>query len=420
MEVGFFGLGKLGLAAALSIESRGHRVCGFDPAPEVAAILAARRVPYREEGVDEALAGSRLELVPEAEVVRRCGLVFVAIQTPHAPDYEGVTRMPAEPADFDYSHLCRGLTRLFEEIERQGRPRVAAIVSTVLPGTLRRLVLPLAGRHARVCYNPSFIAMGTALWDFARPEFVLVGADDGEAADAVAAFHRTLHDAPVHRTGIESAELVKVLYNTYISTKIAFANTAMELCHGTPGADVDAVLGGLALGSRRIVSSSYLSGGMGDGGGCHPRDNMALRHLSRRLGLSYDWFDAVMSQRERQTDWLASLVEKHAAGRAVWILGKAFKAGSNLTAGSPALLLRSVLGERGLRAGMWDPHVPGGEAPPGGVPLCYFIGTRHPEFRSFAFNPGSVVLDPWRYVPPRPGVELVPIGVGPRLEGTGG
>lgn len=420
MEVGFFGLGKLGLATALSVEARGHRVCGFDPSPEVAANLAARRVPYREEGVDAALACSRLELVTEAEVVRRCGIVFVAIQTPHAPGYEGVTRMPAEPADFDYSHLCRGLARVFAEIESLGRPRVVAVVSTVLPGTLRRLVLPLAGKNARVCYNPSFVAMGTALRDLSRPEFVLVGADDAGAADAVEAFHRTLHDAPVHRAGIESAELAKVLYNTYISTKIAFANTAMELCHGTPGADVDAVLGALALGSRRIVSPSYLSGGMGDGGGCHPRDNMALRHLSRRLSLSYDWFDAVMSQRERQTDWLASLVEKHAAGRPVWILGQAFKAGSDLTAGSPALLLRGLLEERGVRAGMWDPHVPGGEAPPVGVPLCYFIGTRHPEFRVFAFNPGSVVLDPWRYLPPRPGVELVPIGVGPRVEGTGG
>ena len=418
MDVGFLGLGKLGLATALAVESRGHRVLGCDPAPEVADIIGSRRAPYREEGVAQALAHTRLELVTEAELVRRCELLFVAIQTPHAPEYEGTTRMPAEPVDFDYSYLVRGVGRIADEIERAGRQRILALVSTVLPGTMRRLVLPLAGEHARVCYNPSFIAMGTTMHDFLHPEFVLLGADDRGAASTLQDFYASIHAAPIHLTGIENAELIKVLYNTYISTKIAFANTAMELCHGIPGADVDDVIAGLCLGSERIVSARYMRGGMGDGGGCHPRDNLALRHLSRELGASYDWFAAVMGQRERQTEWLATLIERHAAGRDIWILGKAFKEGSNLTLGSPAVLLRNLLRERGREVSMWDPHVGDDPPPPGDRPLCYFVGTRHAEFRSFPFAEGSVVLDPWRYVLPRPGVELIRIGVGPPLGGA--
>jgi UDPglucose 6-dehydrogenase len=166
------------------------------------------------------------------------------------------------------------------------------------------------------------------------------------------------------------------------------------------------------------VSTRYMRGGMGDGGGCHPRDNIALRHLSREVGVSYDWFAAVMGQRERQTDWLATLIERHAAGRDIWILGKAFKEGSNLTLGSPAILLRNVLRERGREVAMWDPHVGDEPAPPGDRPLCYFIGTRHAEFRDYPFSAGSVVLDPWRFVRPRPGVELIPIGVGPPIAGA--
>ncbi|MBI5477766.1 MAG: nucleotide sugar dehydrogenase [Deltaproteobacteria bacterium] len=418
MDIGFLGLGKLGLATALAIESRGHRVLGCDPAPEVADILRSRRVPYQEEGVELALAHTRLELVSEAELVRQSELLFVAVQTPHAPEYEGTTRMPAEPADFDYSFVTRGVSRLAAEIERLGRQRVLAIVSTVLPGTIRRLVLPLVGEHARVCYNPSFIAMGTTMRDFLSPEFVLLGAEDRAAAGMVQGFYASIHAAPIYLTGIENAELIKVLYNTFISTKIAFANTAMELCHGIPGADVDEVIGGLCMGNQRVISARYMQGGMGDGGGCHPRDNIAMRHLSREVGASYDWFAAVMGQRERQTEWLATLIERHAAGRDIWILGIAFKEGSNLTLGSPALLLRNLLRQRGREVSMWDPHVGDDRPPPGGRPLCYFVGTRHAEFRSFPFVEGSVVLDPWRYVLPRPGVELIRIGVGPPLGGA--
>ncbi|HAZ08556.1 MAG TPA: hypothetical protein DCZ01_08570 [Elusimicrobia bacterium] len=415
MNIGFFGLGKLGLPTALAIESRGHRVIGYDPAPAVGESLSRRRIPYQEEGVDAALARTRIELALEDEVVSRCELLFIAIQTPHAPEHEGVTRMLECPCDFDYSFLRGGMTRIADAIERAGRVRIVVVVSTVLPGTIRREMLPLLGEHARLCYNPSFIAMGTVMRNFLSPEFVLLGADEKGAASEVAEFYRTIHDAPIHRTSIESAELIKVLYNTFLSTKIAFANTAMELCHKIPGATVDDVTAGLSLGTQRILSPRYLSGGMGDGGGCHPRDNIALRHLAQRLSLSFDWFDAVMRQRERHTEWLASLIERHAAGRGVCILGKAFKAGSNLTAGSPAILLRNVLVEHGHEVVMWDPHVDAGEAPPAGSSRCYFVGTRHAEFRSFPFIKGSVVLDPWRYILPQDGVEVIPIGIGPSV-----
>jgi len=196
------------------------------------------------------------------------------------------------------------------------------------------------------------------------------------------------------RTTLEEAEVIKVLYNTFVSTKIAFANTAMEICHHIDGADVDVVLGVLGEAHQRLVSDRYLAAGMGDGGACHPRDNIALSHLSSRLGLSFDWFRGIMQQRERQTDWLADLIEQHRGGRDVVILGRSFKPESNIVTGSAAVLLESILRERGLPVTVWDPHVDGETKPPAGGPFCYFIGTRHPEFRSWPFEPGSVVLGP--------------------------
>jgi UDPglucose 6-dehydrogenase len=123
--------------------------------------------------------------------------------------------------------------------------------------------------------------MGATMRDFLHPEIVLLGVHDPNAAKQVEEFYATIVDAPVYQTSIDNVEAIKVAYNTYIS----MTNTWMEICHKIPGTDVDEVTGALALATRRIMSPMYLKGGMGDGGGCHPRDNIALScsHVSSTL-----------------------------------------------------------------------------------------------------------------------------------------
>jgi UDPglucose 6-dehydrogenase len=415
VKVGFIGLGKLGLPLALAIESKGHSVVGYDPAELSQQIVLTKRMAYREEGADALLKSSRIEIVPVEEVVRRSEIVFVCIQTPHEARFEGVTRLPAETRDFNYKYLCAGMAQLSSAVEAVGQDRVVIVISTVLPGTMRREIKPLLGRHSRLCYNPSFISMGTAIADFFKPEFVLFGVDDNSSAAAAEAFYRTIHNAPFRRTTIEEAEIIKVLYNTFISTKVAFANIAMEVCHQTPGADVDVVLGVLRDAGHRLISGRYLGAGMGDGGACHPRDNIALSHLSKKIGLSYDWFRCVMEQRERQSDWLADLVQSNSNGREILILGRSFKPESNIITGSASVLLENILLERGVKVRSWDPYVDIARAAPSGKAFCYFIGTKHVEFRNWPFEKGSVVLDPWRYVVVPEGVQLISIGRGAPL-----
>lgn len=412
MDIGFAGLGKLGLPIALAIESKGHTVVAYDPAEGPREMLRTRKLAFREAQADALLERTRIEMLSLEEMVRRSELIFVTIQTPHEPRFEGVTRLPDETRDFDYRALRAGVADLSAAIEAVGEERIVVVVSTVLPGTIRREIKPLFGPRSRLCYNPFFISMGDAIKDFLNPEFVLFGVDDDRSANVAEAFYRTIHAAPFRRTTLEEAEVIKVLYNTFISTKIAFANTAMEICHHVPNADVDVVLNVLRESRGRIISGKYFGAGMGDGGACHPRDNIALSHLSAQLNMSFDWFRCVMEQRERQTEWLADLIEAHRAGRGVVILGRSFKPESNILTGSPALLLESILQERNLPVRSWDPHVDTGTPPPAGEPLCYFIGTRHPEFQRWDFEPGSVVLDPWRYVSVGEGVQLVPIGRG--------
>lgn len=344
MRIGFIGLGKLGLPVALAIENAGHEVRGFDPSPQVQEIVEGGLLPYKEEGAQELLDGSAIRLSDPVELALWADIVFVAVQTPHAPQYEGITALPDDRSDFDYNYLEEAINSIADA-------RLIAVISTVLPGTIERLSPQVD--HSQVLYNPSFIAMGTTIPDFLDPEFVLIGSDEAPTSK-LRLFYQTIHTAPIFVTTIKTAELTKVAYNTFIGLKIAFANTMMEICEKI-GADVDDLIDVLSLADRRIISSAYMRGGMGDGGGCHVRDNIALSWLARKLDLSYDLFEALIRCREEQTFWLAQLAIE--SGGDIEIMGKAYKPETNLTLGSPARLLASLFDDAGIAYDHTDPYV---------------------------------------------------------------
>ena len=397
MNIGFMGLGKLGLPCALACAEKGHTVFGYDIDPRVKTILETKVLPYKEEGADELLQTEHIDFVDVAGLVANSDIIFVPIQTPHDPKYEGITRLPSERVDFDYTYLKSGIQTLSNEIERQGNDKIVVIISTVLPSTIRTQVLPLLGEHTKLCYNPFFIAMGTTIKDFIHPEFVLFGSHDEGAYEQAKAFYATLHDKPVYKCTIEEAEMIKVTYNTYITMKICLANTVMEICHKLDNANCDNVMKGLFLANERLISTKYLLGGMGDGGGCHPRDNIALSWLAQKVGLSFDWYENLMICRENQTEWLADLlIEKQKeTGLPIIILGKCFKKETNLTVGSPSILLKNLLEEKGIDVRMFDPHIDDGK-PAMERTAIYFLGTNHDCFYNYLFPDGSTVFNVWR------------------------
>ena len=416
MNVGFMGLGKLGLPCALAVEMRGHKVIGYDPSPSVKEILDTKKLPYKEIWAQDYLDKSNIKIKSVKELVEHSDNVFVPIQTPHGEKFEGTTRIPDDREDFDYSYLIDGLTELDYELFQQKKEMTVIVISTVLPGTIRRDIKPLLSEYTKLCYNPFFIAMGTTMEDFLRPEIILFGVDDEEAAKKAKKFYRTINHAPFYETTIENAELIKVAYNTFIGTKIAYVNTLMEMCHHLPNTNVDEVMNALKMCNKRIISDKYLSGGMGDGGGCHPRDNIALSWLSDELGLRFNWFDNIMKQREVQTEWLVDMIEKESNGLPITILGKSFKPQTNITTGSPSILLFNILRERGLSATMYDPYIdePFGDwqdmSEYDGLPQCYFIGTKHEDFVNFPFDDESIIIDPWRFIPDKEGCKVIRIG----------
>ena len=182
--------------------------------------------------------------------------------------------------------------------------------------------------------------------------------------------------------------------------------------------------------NNRLISPAYLSGGMGDGGGCHPRDNIALSWLAKELELSTDFCEDIMYAREDQADFLCELVmdahaeiwernqdawEKHNLDisiKPILILGSAFKPETNITVGSPAILCKNIIEDYGYHVIQYDPHVDDhGFGFSGSSPaMAILIGTKHTEFTQWRFPQGSIVIDPFRYIPDQEGVTVVRVG----------
>lgn len=399
------GLGKLGLPVALAIESKGFEVYGTDVNPEVTNYLAMGATPFREEGLQPLLDESELQWRDSiAEIVRDANLIFVAVQTPHAPEFEGDVPIPDERADFDYSHLRATIEEIAKECKAQGKHRVVAVISTCLPGTFKREIEPLLNDHVAYVYTPQFIAMGTVLEDYFNPEFNLIGVRDLDAACLMTDFYAAINDAPPLKTDITTAEGIKVSYNTWITAKTVIANAWGELSERM-GMNFDDIHEAWSLAGKRLISTRYMSAGMSDGGGCHPRDNIALSWLAGEVGMSHNLWEDLMAAREDYESWHCAVLIEAAEAREqpIVLLGTAFKPETDITTGSPAMLMANILRAAGVRF----LHVDDINPP---LPAVYFIATQNERYRDIEFPAGSMVVDPFGYIPDREGVVVKRLG----------
>lgn len=430
MKVGFVGTGKLGLPVSLMYANAGHKIFAYDVNQQFYQAGTKPENLLFDEELDPECSGSLKAFLDKfssesrtykhtslQEVVIESDLIFVAVQTPHEEKYEGVTRIQSEKKDFDYKYLKESVESIYECAKLVEKEITIVIISTVLPGTLRREILPNKPENCNICYNPYFIAMGTVAQDVLHPEFILLGKHSATAAALVKEFYKTICDAPVFETTVENAEMIKVCYNTFISTKIAMANTIMELCHYSPNTDCDEVIDALTLANRRLISNSYLRGGMGDGGGCHPRDNIALSWLSEEKGLSFDWFNNIMLAREKQTEFLANLIISESSNRQlpIAILGMSFKPNTKIRTGSATVLLANLLREFGQDVLELDPL----ETDCSSInekPYVIFIGCAHDKIKFMKIHDQSIVIDPHRkyrnLVNTSADRKYIPVGIG--------
>ena len=329
MLIGFIGLGKLGMPCAEAVVDKGYHVNGYDILPRQSTKVDIK---------------SSIQ-----EVVEQSDIIFVATPTPHEEGYDGrdpTSHLP--PKDFNYDSVKEVLTECNKYIRQE---QVLALVSTVLPGTIRKELAPLI-TNTKLIYNPYLIAMGSVGWDMINPEMIIIGTMKGVKATASRAqnllnFYTMVCDnSPRVEFGTwEEAEAIKIFYNTFISSKIAFVNMIQDVAQQLGNIDVDVVTKALAKSTMRINSTRYMRAGMGDGGACHPRDIIALRWLAKELNLGYDVFQSIMYTRERQAENMAVAILKH--GTNICFSSDTYKPNTNLIDGSYSLLVQHYVMKHG-------------------------------------------------------------------------
>lgn len=391
MNIGFIGVGKLGMPCAEAIAQKGHFVEGFDI---------------------ENTTSRYINVVPSIEeAVKDKDIVFVAVPTPHSKEYDGsLPTSQLEPKDFSYD-IVKDVIESADSV--MNKNQMLVLISTVLPGTVRNQVVPLIN-NARFVYNPYLIAMGSVAWDMVNPEMVMIGTEDGsETGDAktLIDFYKTImENDPRYVVGTwDECECIKVFYNTFISAKIGLVNMIQDVAEKQGNINVDVVTEALAHSDKRIMGPQYMTSGMGDGGACHPRDNIALRYMAQQLGLGYDLFDSIMTAREIQAENLAlKLVElAKEYNYPIYIHGKAYKPGVSYCDGSYSILIGHYCQKYGYEPTYIDPLTGDNNEPksPCVMLMAHSASTTYKyieeegDSRDILYctvPKNSVVVDPWR------------------------
>lgn len=356
MDIAVIGLGKLGSPLAAVLASRGHQVVGVDLNPAAVQALNAGRAPVVEPGLQERLemAQGRLRATTDfADAIAATDISFIIVPTPSGPD-----------GAFSNRYVIDAVKRIGAALKKTTRYHVVNITSTVMPGStggeIRAALEAASGRKVGVdvglTYNPEFIALGSVVRDLLHPDMILIGESDPRAGSVLeAAYTLTVPEGtPVQRMNWVCAELTKIAVNTYVTTKISYANMIAELCEQLPGADVDVVTRALGRDSR--IGAKYLKGALGYGGPCFPRDNVALASLARSLGLKADVAEATDAVNRRQVDRVVRLVARLAPEPAtVAVLGLSYKPDTPVVEESQGVMIARALAAAGHAVLIADP-----------------------------------------------------------------
>ena len=405
MNVGFIGLGKLGLDCA-EVFAEHYTVWGYDI------------YPRQSESV---------KVCDIKQLVENSEWIFIAVPTPHDEGYDGsVPSSHKEPRDFGHIAVIDAIkhVELFATT-----PKKVVLISTVLPGTTRKHFAKLLSPQHQFLYNPYLIAMGSVKWDMVNPEMIMIGSRSGsekEAQGLIDLYRPLMQNNPRYEIGTwDECEAIKIFYNTFISAKVGLANMIQDFAMKIGNINVDVVKNALARSTMRIMGPKYMTAGMGDAGACHPRDNIALRWLAQEYNIGYDMFDTIMHAREIQAENLAKFLIDIAKKRnfPIVIHGKAYKPDVAYCIGSYSTLVGHYIKQAGMTVRYVDPladdtadvvyeiHGAAVYLWAHNRKITYeYTGTQDDTKPYCNIMGGSVIVDPWRQLKSTNSIEVVHYG----------
>jgi UDPglucose 6-dehydrogenase len=360
-SVSIVGTGYVGLCTAVGFASRGYKVVASTHDSEKAELINKGVPPFFEYGLEEMLQkvvkkGYLKCVLDREEAVLNTGITMISVSTPSKPD-----------GSIDLRFIGSSAREIGEALNKKDAYHLVVVKSTVVPGTTENMVKPSieksSGKRCGVdfglCMNPEFLREGSALYDTLHPDRVIIGEHDEKSGDILESLYRDFlgeEMPPMIRTNLPTAELIKYANNAFLAAKISFINTMANICDKIPGADVTVVAEGVGLDKR--ISPLFLKAGLGYGGSCFPKDVKALIAVSKSLGYSPVFFNAVEDVNNVQPYQAVRLAKKligNLAGKRVAVLGLAFKPNTDDMREAVSVRVINKLLEEGANVVAYDP-----------------------------------------------------------------
>jgi GDP-mannose 6-dehydrogenase len=356
LKVSIFGLGYVGTVSAGCLAREGHEVIGVDPVKTKVDLINAGKSPIIEKDIEEIVVGAvnarRLRATDNTvEALQDTELSFVCVGTPSQIN-----------GNLDLTHVRHVCEQLGQALKRKPTRHTVVIRSTILPGTMRRVVIPVleetsgkkAGADFGVCNNPEFLREGTAVVDFNSPPKTVIGELDKASGDLLAALYAKLN-APLIRTDVETAEMIKYIDNSWHALKIGFANEIGNLCKSF-SVDAHKAMEIFCQDKKLNISSAYLKPGFAFGGSCLPKDLRALAYSAKLHDLELPILNAILPSNELQVARGLQLIMEKGRKR-IGVLGFSFKEGTDDLRESPMIEIIERLAGKGYDIRIYDKNV---------------------------------------------------------------
>ena len=356
MKISIFGMGYVGTVSAGCLARDGHEVIGIDPIDTKVNLINAGCTPIVEaeigEIVSESVRTKRLRATSDQnEAILETDLSFVCVGTPSQVN-----------GNLDLTYIRRVCEQIGQAIKNKTDRHTVVIRSTVLPGTMRQMIIPVLEEHSEkkagvefgLCNNPEFLREGSAVKDFYNPPKTIIGELDQLSGDLLAELYKGLN-APMIRTDLETAEMVKYVDNCWHALKIGFANEIGNVCKSL-SIDAHKVMNIFCQDRKLNISSAYLEPGFAFGGSCLPKDLRALAYTAKTRDLHLPILTSILPSNEMQVNrGLQLIMEK--GHRRVGVLGFSFKAGTDDLRESPIIEVIERLLGKGYDLRIYDKNV---------------------------------------------------------------
>jgi len=357
MNIAVVGLGFVGLSISSVLASKNYNVVGIDIDNQKCSDIRNGVLPLFEPGLENTLRvglKKKLTISNNFSLIKNCNMIFVTVGTPQKSN-----------GAIELSMIKEAITSIGRIIAKSKNNPIILIKSTVTPGTMQNVILPIlekrsgkkAGRGFGLISNPEFLQESNAIKDTKFPHVIVLGGYQTRFMKKTKNFFSKLHpNVPIIITNHQTAEMIKYANNSFLATKISFINQLSNICQNIPGVNIDDIA--KTIGSDPRIGDAFLNAGPGYGGSCLPKDMKALINFAEKVGINPTLLNAVEKTNQRQIESIISLMEKSLgtlALKRLTVLGTAFKPNTDDVRDSIAIELIKKLLKKKARITIYDP-----------------------------------------------------------------